>query len=150
MNLAQDNAMVLFLNSFENQAVEKSVYLNLIALISQVYGDTAAKAVEECFYFSDAEWSFFVKIDTFPGAALRQCLAKPVMHPTPWRVEYNPRNMDLWHPKSQPYIVDRDGKRIPVWISQSLSVMHPGHYDAEADTLAQRIVAAVNSNSAIP
>lgn len=63
-------------------------------------------------------------------------------HPRPWRVMYDVKCKDTWHPKSLPCIVDADGC-VVVLLPQN--VCHPGDYDELADHTAQQIVAAVNN-----
>lgn len=62
-------------------------------------------------------------------------------HPKPWSVRYK-RVFEEWHPKSRPYIVDKDGN-IVVWMQQTVD--HPGEYDELADNTAKEIVISVNA-----
>jgi len=69
-------------------------------------------------------------------------------HPTPWRVGYR-QIFPEWHPKSLPTIYDAQGY-IVLKMDQSEDINHPGIYDRKADTLAHRIVAAVNAHKKNP
>ena len=61
-------------------------------------------------------------------------------YPKPWKVRYWQR-CEEWHPKSMPYIVDKDDRLI---CRMPQTVCHPGMYDELADNTAKEIVKAVN------